>query len=306
MHVTVVLNEKAGTLAAGGNGSPFTLEAIRDAFRHTGVTTTIHTCRPDEVAGQIRRVVAAPNGTDAIAVGGGDGTLSCAAAILADAGLPLGVLPLGTLNHFAKDLEIPADVAGCIGVIAAGQTRSVDVAEVNGRVFINNCSIGAYPDAVRRRDALRRQHGIGKWRAMLVASFEVLRQLRRLHVDIEVGGERYSRRTPLVLVSNNRYSGQILSRQLRPRLDEGQLYMYTTRAHRFAPLLRLAWRALTAGIDAAGELETHCAQKLTITIGEVAPAIATDGEVVEATPPLRFRVRPAALRVLVPPPGKQS
>ncbi|MDO8542098.1 MAG: diacylglycerol kinase family protein [Opitutaceae bacterium] len=304
MHVTVVLNEKAGTLLASGNGSPFSLDALRSAFSEAGIIARIEVCPPGAVQERIRQVVAARNGTDAIVVGGGDGTLSCAAGILIDTAMPLGVLPLGTLNHFAKDLEIPAELDACVRIIRDGELRAVDVAEVNGHVFINNCSVGAYPAAVRRRDALRRMHGFGKWRAMALASLEVLRNLRRLHVHIDANGEPLIRRTPFVLVSNNRYSGQIFSRQMRPRLDEGQLCTYVTRAHRIAPLLRLAWRALTAGLDRVDELEILAGEHVTLTLREIAPAVATDGEVFNVTSPLLFRTRARALRVIAPPPKK--
>lgn len=300
MRVTVILNERAGALAQPGNGSSWTLDALRSALTDAGIDAEVRLTRPGGVSEAVREALSARNGYEAIVVGGGDGTLGCAAGVLADSALPMGVLPLGTLNHFAKDLGLPTDLAGCVNVLARGQTRCVDIAEVNGRPFINNCSIGAYPEAVRRRDALRRQHGLGKWRAMLVASLEVLKKLRRLRVSIEIPNEILIRRTPFVIVANNRYSGQILSRQLRPRLDEGTLCTYVTRAHRVAPLLRLAWRTMTAGIDAAEQLETRDAPELTVTLQETDPAIATDGEVFQVRSPLRFRVRPRALRVLAP------
>jgi diacylglycerol kinase family enzyme len=302
MHAAIILNEKAGgALPGGGNGSPFTLDALRSALAEARIDSAVQLCPPGAVVDRVRAVMAARNGTDAIVVGGGDGTLSGAAGVLAHSDMPLGILPLGTMNHFAKDLGIPFDVEGCVRTLATAPPRPVDLAAVNGRLFLNNCSIGAYPAAVRRRDALRRLRGFGKWRAMFLASLEVLRQLRRLHVRIEADGEPLVRRTPFVIVSNNRYAGQILSRQLRPRLDEGTLCTYTTRAHRTAPLLRLAWAALTVGIEAANELESRAAENVTVNLEENTPAIATDGEVFNVTSPLLFRIHPRALQVLAPP-----
>lgn len=305
MHVAVVINESAGSVAPAGNGNGGTMtpEGVRDALAATGVEARITVCPPGGVLPALQELVAGRNGYGAIVVGGGDGTVGCAAALLAGTGIPLGVLPAGTLNHFANDLGIPADLAEWARMIAGAPSRAVDLAEVNGRIFVNNCSIGAYPDAVRRRNELQRQHGLGKWRAMCMASFEVLRRLRRLHVTLDVDGQRLVRRTPFVLVSNNRYTGQVFSRQLRPRLDEGKLWTYTTRAHRIAPVLRLAWDALTAGIDGIDGLETHAAEDVALSLAESETMVATDGEIFKASAPLRFRIRPAALQVIAPPAG---
>lgn len=304
MHVAVVINECAGSVTptGNGNGRATSPDDVQRALAATGVLADMTVCPPGGLLPALQQLAAGRNGYHAIVVGGGDGTIGCAASVLADTGIPLAVLPVGTLNHFANDLGIPLEMPAWAQMIAEARPRQVDLADVNGRVFINNCSIGAYPEAVRRRDALQRLHGFGKWRAMLTASFEVLRRLRRLHVTLDVDGQQLVRRTPFVLVSNNRYTGQVFSRQLRPRLDEGKLWTYTTRAHRIAPVLRLAWDALTAGIDGVDGLEIHSAETIALTLAESATMVATDGEIFKASAPLRFRIRPAALQVLAPPP----
>ena len=105
-----------------------------------------------------------------VVAAGGDGTISSVAAAVIDSPAALGVLPLGTLNHFAKDLHIPLDLAGAIAVVAAGHVGHVDVGQVNERVFVNNSSIGIYPSIVEEREALRRR-GHRKWPAMALATF---------------------------------------------------------------------------------------------------------------------------------------
>ena len=113
--------------------------------------------------------------TDAIVVGGGDGSIRTLASVLAGTDVPLGVLPLGTLNHFAKDLGIPLQVEEAAAIIAAGRTRVVDLAEVNGETFINNSSIGIYPYMVIDRERRRARHKLAKWMAMVPAFFRMLR-----------------------------------------------------------------------------------------------------------------------------------
>ncbi len=301
MQIVAILNEKAGTVAQAGSDTPLTPDGLRALFAAAGVDADVRFIAPERICDEVRAVMAQPVRPDALVIGGGDGTTSCTAGLLVDSELPLGVLPLGTLNHFAKDLGMPEDLAACVGLIAARHVRAVDVAEVNGQVFINNCSVGAYPAAVQRREALRRTHGHGKWRAMAVATLAVLRQVRRLHVQLDVDGATVARRTPFVLVSNNRYSGALFSRSLRARLDGGEICSYTTRVHRFFPLLRLACATFVKGLDNVEDLELRSGREMTLALREKSPRVALDGEVVKMNAPLRFRTRPGALRVLAPP-----
>lgn len=299
MQVAVLINSSAGSVMQGDSKlSPEQMEAI---FRQAGLHPTVHYVSPPDLLPEVRQAIA--EGPDAIVVGGGDGTLSSAAGTLvaADWRRPFGVLPLGTLNHFSKDLQIPGDLAGAVNIIAAGNVRTVDVAEVNGRIFLNNCSVGAYPEAVRRRDRLREHRGHGKWRAMTIACFEVMRDLKHLPISLEVNTRRHSRKTPLVLVSNNRYGGHLFSKNLRERLDAGEIWVYTTRLYRIFPLLRLGLMALVGRLDEAEGFESWPAQQAVLSLPGKTVKAATDGEVGEYELPLRFRIRPRALRVFAPP-----
>jgi diacylglycerol kinase family enzyme len=296
MKATVILNQQAGSVLAGGSDcGPGPLSV---AFSRVGIDATVQVLPPAEIEQAARR--AADTGPDALVVGGGDGTISSVAGVLADTPLPLGILPLGTLNHFAKDLGIPSDWRRAVTAISEGNLRAVDLAEVNGRIFINNCSLGAYPDAVRRREALRELHGFRKWTAMAVASLQVMRRLRRLRVSIEQDGRTSVRRTPFVLIANNRYAGNLFARNLRTRLDAGELWVYTTHLYRIFPLLRLMLYSLTHSLDDADELEAWPTRELTLSSALGPLPVAADGEVLKPQSPLRFRIRPRALRVFVP------
>ena len=293
MHCIVILNEKAGTAA---KASP---DSVRAACAEVGVTADVAALPAERIGRALRDAVAAR--PDAVVIGGGDGTVRGAAAALADTGLTLAVLPLGTLNHFAKDLKIPADLKKAVAVLAGGVTREVDVGEVNGHVFINNCSLGAYAEAVRRREALRAAHPQGKWWAMFRASLATWRHLRRLRLRFALGGGApRAVRTPVVFVGNNRYSGHLFDESLRPQLDEGRLWVYTVRAHRHFALLRLLLRSLVGRLDQADALATESAAEFLIENDGGFVPVAADGEVLEVKCPLRFRSRPRALRVLVP------
>ncbi len=313
MRFIVILNEQAGKPGkpAAGAGP----EEIRAGFAQAGIEVDLRLPAADRLADTVR--AAGAERPDAIIIGGGDGTVRCAAEALAGTGVTLGVLPLGTLNHFAKDLRMPAKPADAIALLAAGATREVDVGEVNGHVFINNCSLGAYAEAVRRRDRLREKRGLGKWWAMIRASFDEFRRLRRLRLKVErvapnalqgghtptsaLGAARslHTVRTPIVVVGNNRYSGHLFSQNLRPRLDAGELWLYTVHARRHLAVLRMMLQSLVGGLDEADHLDAEAATEITIESDSPVP-IAADGEVLPLSPPFHFRIRPGALRVIVP------
>lgn len=300
MQIHVIINSSAGTVTNAT--SDLTPAAVEAAFREAGLNPEIHYVAAEEIGPATRAALA--KRPDAIVVGGGDGTLNTAAGILVDTRLPLGILPLGTLNHFSKDLQIPNELAAAVAIIAAQHVRAVDVAEVNGRIFLNNCSIGAYPQAVRRRDELRERHGHGKWRAMTRAWIEVLRNLRRLRVQLTIDQKTVSRRTPVVLVSNNHYVGQLFSSQLREQLDEGKFWVYTTRHYRVLPLLRLTFLAAVGRLEEANGFECWAAKEATLMAQGTSIKAGTDGEVTDFQLPLRFRIRPGALQVFAPSPTK--
>ncbi|MBC7945562.1 MAG: sphingosine kinase [Burkholderiales bacterium] len=166
-------------------------------------------------------------------------------AALAGTGAALGVLPLGTLNHFAKDLGIPLELEAAAGNLLSGQIVRVDVGEVNGRVFLNNSSLGLYPRVIRQREITREQLGWGKWPAFVWASLVMPRRYPLLEVCLRVRGTRMRRRTPFIFVGNNEYQIEGFDLGARQRLDGGHLSFYIARDVRRLGLLRLAVRALT-------------------------------------------------------------
>lgn len=298
----VILNQKAGAAGAPGETAA-SAEALQAAFARAGIRAEVHTGEPGALESILRAAIA--TAPDAIVVGGGDGTVRAAAAALAGSGIALGVLPLGTLNHFAKDLGLPEDLDAAVAALASAPACAVDVGEVNGHVFINNCSLGSYAEAVRRRDALRAREGIGKWRAMARAVFQTFLRLRRIRLRVAVDGEHArALRVPFVFVANNRYSGHLLDKSLRERLDEGRLWLYVAHAHRHLTIVRMFWQALRRRIDATDRLEARPAREIVMETGPGLLPAAADGELIELRSPLRFRIRAGALRVLAPLPAR--
>ena len=302
MKAIVIFNDGAGSVAAPDD--PVTARALRDAFAAAGIVTDVRAARGPALASAFRDAIA--QHPDALFAGGGDGTISAAAAHLIATGIPLGPLPLGTLNHFVRDLGLPGKWREAIPLLAASHPRAVDVAEVNGRIFINNCSLGSYAEAVRRRDRLRRENGHGKWRAMALAVWSVFRELHRRRFRLVTTGSTRVVHSPFLVVANNRYAGHVLDASLRPCIDERQLWLYSTRARGRGAVLRLLFQALIRPFHDADALDLFPATEVTIEVDPHPLPVAADGELLDVKPPLRFRIRPGALRVLAPSPKDAS
>lgn len=239
-------------------------------------------------------------GARLVAAGGGDGTINAVASVMVDSGVPFGVLPLGTLNHFAKDLGIPLDLDAAVRNLATGRPVQVDVGEVNGRIFLNNSSLGLYPDIVRDREKQQRRLGRGKWPAAAWAALAALRRYPFLSMRLLVNGEKLARRTPFVFIGNNAYTMEGLSIGERARLDEGVLSLYVAQRPTRFGLLRFAFDALRGRLGQERDFDVLHAPEFDIETHRKRLLVATDGEVTAMAPPLRYRMRPGALTVLVP------
>src|SRR5918995_1921380 len=251
---------------------------VAERARERGIETVIFA--PGQRLEALARGAVA-NGADALGVAGGDGSLAVVAAVAAAHGLPFVCVPAGTRNHFALDLGVdPHDVLGALEAFTDGIERRIDVADVNGRVFVNNVSLGIYGDAVRSpgyRDA--------KVRTLLDTAEKVLgpsAEVAALRL-VDDGGREH-RHLALVLVSNNPYAlDRPLARGARPALDGGRLGIIVldapgARAH---PPGR-AWSASRLEVSAAAPVHA-----------------GVDGEAVDLSPPLQFTIRPGALRVRI-------
>jgi diacylglycerol kinase family enzyme len=257
----------------------------------------------EEIVGAARRA-AEDDETKIVVAGGGDGTINAVASQLVGTEKILGVLPFGTLNHFAKDLGVPLDVEGAARAVVAGRTARVDVGEVNGRIFLNNSSLGLYPSLVREREKLQERSGRGKWSAAFWAALTVLRRYPFLSVRLDVDGEEMQRRTPFVFIGNNEYELDAFHVGTRARLDAGTLSLHVTRDIGRFGLARLGLRALFGRLREDKDFDALRAREVWIETRHSRLRVATDGEVRIMRPPLQYRVLPGALRVCVPAPGE--
>jgi diacylglycerol kinase family enzyme len=287
--------------AAAGAGE---CEAARDRlgrlFREHHFDARVTVARSgEEIIGAARRA-AADGETGVVVAGGGDGTINAVASRLVGTEKILGVLPFGTLNHFAKDLRLPLDTEEAARAIVAGRTTRVDVGEVNGRIFLNNSSLGLYPTLVREREKLQERAGRGKWSAAFRAALTVLRRYPFLSVRLDADGRELRRRTPFVFIGNNEYELDAFHVGTRARLDAGTLSLHVTRDIGRWGLARLSLRALCGRLREDKDFDALSAREVWIEARHSRLRVATDGEVQIMRPPLRYRVLPGALRVIVP------
>ncbi|MDQ3714409.1 MAG: diacylglycerol kinase family lipid kinase [Acidobacteriota bacterium] len=235
-----------------------------------------------------------------IVAAGGDGTISAVAAAIAKTGKTLGVLPFGTLNHFSKDLNIPAELEESVRIIAENHTMEIDIGDVNGQIFINNSSIGLYPQIVRRREKQQHRLGRGKWTAAFWAAIAVMRRYPFLKIKLKIDGEEFLRKTPFIFIGNNEYEMDSFSIGGRKCLDAGNLSIYVLHRTGRMGLVRLALRSLFGKLRQAKDFETFCTDEITIETRRKKLLVAFDGEVKQMETPLHYRIRPNALRVIVP------
>ena len=292
-HAKILIN--AG---AGGQFDDTLRERLGEIFRAADANADIIVAATPAEMAQVAQA-AAREDYEMIVAGGGDGTISLVASALIDSGKVLGVLPLGTLNHFAKDLKIPTDFEEAAQNLVSGSLVQVDVGEVNGRTFLNNSTLGLYPTLVREREKQQRL-GWRKWPAFVWAAIAALRRYPFVSVRATVDGEPVMTRTPFVFVGNNQYVMERLNIGTRERLDAGELSLYMTRRTGRFGLVRLAFRALLGRLRDEKDFMAMSAREVTIATKSSRARVAMDGEVDILQTPLEYRIRPRALSVVVP------
>jgi diacylglycerol kinase family enzyme len=309
----VLLNRRSGTLAASGTGDEG--GRIAAGFAAAGVAADVRFVDPARLAAEV--AASRAGGTaDAIVVGGGDGTINTVANAVAGSSLTFAVLPLGTHNHFAKELGVPDDLEAAVAALAdclrTGRgVGPLDVAEVNGHLFLNFSGVGLHPAVVERREVDHAQ--IKRWAvlravlrkftkplALIVSFVRSLRDLPIYRLTLEANGQRVRRFTPSVIVCTNAHQIEVfgLTDVSVPQRDVLNAYVARTRSA--AGLIRLVLAAATRRLGKLKEFEAIAACDLTIGTRRPTLRVSVDGEVLRLRTPLRYRIRTAALTVVAP------
>ncbi|MBB5752854.1 diacylglycerol/lipid kinase family protein [Prosthecomicrobium pneumaticum] len=296
----VVLNEKAGLIA---DLSPATVrQAIERAFEGSGHEPVIELVPGREIVAAIDR--AAASDARYVVVGGGDGSVSHAVRALAGTDKVLGVLPLGTLNLFGRDIGMPATLDAMLAAAARAEPKRLDLAAVNGRLFHSVSGLGFFAEIARAREQVRGSSlPFGRFVAVARSSVRAFLRAGVLELALEAEGERREIEAYAVLVTNNRFGSSAWD---RPRLDEGVIEVHFARGREVA-------RRIQAGVDLISgrwrdnpEIESIVTTRLTIESRRPRLWLAVDGEIRRAETPLVYEARPAAITVLVPRPAEAA
>jgi YegS/Rv2252/BmrU family lipid kinase len=295
-RIAVIINAGSGTRS----DDDALVKRIEELFAAHGIVAKGRCAQTGE---ELVRFAAELSRSDAdiIVAGGGDGTISAVAAEIIKANKILGVLPLGTLNHFSRDLDIPQNnLAEAVRMIVDGQTKGIDVGEVNGRIFLNNSSIGLYPRIVHKRDQQQHRLGRGKWPAAFWATVTIMRRHPFLDVRLRIGDELLKRRTAMVFIGNNDYEMEGFNIGRRPSLEGGKLSLYILHQTGRWGLIKLAIRSLFGKLRQAREFEELQIEECEIeTRRRKSLLVAFDGEVAVMQTPLEYKIRPRTLKIIV-------
>ena len=283
---------------AGSGDNTKAAELLAGIFKEAQIDVDISLAQSGAEVTELARA-AARDSYNVIVAAGGDGTVSSVAAAVIDSDKILGVLPLGTLNHFAKDLGIPTDLEQAAQTLITGHAIEVDAAEVNNRIFLNNSSLGLYPMIVREREK-RQRLGFRKWPAFVWATIQALRRNPFLDVRLRIKGELLDRTTPFVFVGNNEYAMDLFNIGVRDRLDRGELSIYITHGTSRLKLIGLALRAVVGRLRNDKDFLALRSDEVKIQTARKRVRVAFDGEIDVMEAPLHYRVRSRALRVIVP------
>lgn len=285
-HGVLIMNLKSG----GGKAEKFRLE---EECRARGIEPVV--LRPGDDLLRLARD-AADRGADVLGMAGGDGSQALVSSVAAERGLPMVVVPAGTRNHFALDIGLDRnDVVGALDAYGEAFEQTIDLADVNGRVFVNNVSLGLYATIVQSpeyRDA-KRETTLAELPEMLGPGSEPF-DLRFTTADGEA-----QRGAHVIQVSNGPYGVTPTTLTSRPRLDSGELGIFAL----VVPDAASATRAAAALVSGKPELypgyRSWSAPAFEVTSG--APiAVGLDGEALEMESPLLFRSRPGVLRLRLP------
>ncbi len=292
----VIVNCRAGSVI---NREPAELvETLTNLLSEGGAEVEVACVDPDQLAAAVEQVLLAP--VEVLVVGGGDGSIRTVASRLIGTDVTLGILPLGTTNRTARDLGIPLELEAAARALAAAETVRIDVAEVNGRIYLCNSMLGLPIALAEQRQEVRGQ-GVAAFLRGYGALFrDLMTTTRKVSVELEEGGTARRVRALMIAVANNAYDDTPKMVLARPALDRGELAVYLVQHEHGAAMAWAFVKAMLGLWRRDPEIEEIRTGQLTLRPHRQRVRVTNDGEVEELSTPLRYRSRPGALAVLKP------
>ena len=235
-----------------------------------------------------------------VVAAGGDGTLNAVASKLMGTDIPMGILPLGTFNYVARVLNIPLDLLDAAKAIGEGQPRSVHVAQLNQHIYLNNASLGLYPLFIQKREQFNKHFGRFPLHAYTSALDVLIRDRKELKLEVEVDGQRYPVKTPLIFFGNNQLQLAEMKLRIAEAAEEGKVAGVVVAKSDKRTLFKTLWQLIKGNLDQASDVYSFAADEVIVHSKRNKLTVAVDGEIVTMTPPLKITVRKHALNVMVP------
>ncbi|CAN5608873.1 diacylglycerol kinase family protein [soil metagenome] len=292
--IEIILNARSGSQEAKESR-----QILEKVFGESGRSFEITVVSGDEIVGIAEEK--AKSNCEVLVAGGGDGTICSVAEAARKTGKTLGVLPLGTFNYFANNLNIPLDLAEAAQVVLDGKPVRASILDLDGRLILNNTSIGIHPAVLLQRRKLYRRWGRNQLNAYLSVILTAFQPAPRLRVRLASDEGEVVRETPLVMICSNAFQMETFALAGKECLAQGKFALYVARMAGRATTVRLGLRAILRCLRPEIDYEVICTSDVTIdTLGHRRFRAAVDGELERLKSPLRFRVAPERLCVLVP------
>ena len=282
--------------SSGAKTSAADLSALQQAASDAGLEV-VRVTRELDSSKLIRKKMG--EGVRLFVAAGGDGTINTVIQPLVNSEAILGVIPVGTYNHFAKDLGIPLDWREALDVVVAGATKQVDTARINDRFFVNNVSMGLYPELVARREEKGRDYP--RWKARLYAALATLRKYPHVAVTLESEHHQEAVRTHVLMISNNSYDLSRLGIEApRVALEAGRLSVYWLPHVSRLALATFVAHYLAGRVHTAPGFRSFRTSRVRVQSSKKRFHLGVDGEVVTMETPLVIAIEPQSLSVKVP------
>ncbi|MDR7275258.1 diacylglycerol/lipid kinase family protein [Catenuloplanes atrovinosus] len=294
-RIAVVYNARSGALLARAEASPE--EQLTELFAARGVTAELRAFEPGTLRIDVGELLSGE--PDALVVAGGDGTVRSVAEQLMGGDVPLGILPLGTMNLLARDLGVPDDLESAVDALLAAPVDRIDVATVNGSPYLHSSMLAMLPHLGRIRERVRGQR-LGAVR-LADRALRLIRRYPRMELAIAVDGEEHLTRTRAVVVSCNPLAAGPAPIPGRERLDAGRLAVYVTRERSSWDLVEVVAKLFNGGWRHDERIRVYEGKTVEVRSSRLAlMSVMSDGENAQLATPLRYEIRPRALAVLAP------
>jgi diacylglycerol kinase family enzyme len=291
----VVFNRDSGTLKDGdAEKMAETVANIVKSYRHKVEVTLVRSGRITEA------LTSARESNNAVLAGGGDGTISTAATLFAGHKTALGVVPLGTMNLFARALGIPLKLDQAVEALITGKKLALDVGEVNGEIFIHHVTLGLHPRIVAGRERARYRSRLGKKLAWFKSWWKLIRQAPRMSLRLAVDSDRLRLKTALLIIANSPFVERLGELPHSELPHHGKLAVYAARTRDWKDLLAMSAEAGFGKWQSNSKLDFLAGREIAIHAQRQKLRASIDGELIYLRTPLRAKVRPKALWVLCP------